>query len=169
MLEVHLDSFDHNNPPDDYDPCDLREFILPVFLLTKIVDWKPKKRVERLKDELERESRDSGSETGNNGPSTPKQNARTPGRGPGSHKRRKTTPWSRKRKANFRRGSDVSDTPRTKTRVRVDENGRITTDNLTWAEAQRLVEFEDDNTNKIYRVSIFEVQFLSFSPFYSDF
>ena len=44
-----------------------------------------------------------------------------------------------------------------KTRVRVDQHGNITTDNLTWAEAQRLVEVEDEQSNKIYRVSIFDV------------
>ena len=48
------------------------------------------------------------------------------------------------------------DTP-SKTRVRVDEDGNVTNDNLTWAQAQRLVEVEDDQSNRIYRLSIFEV------------
>ena len=60
--------------------------------------------------------------------------------------------------ANFRRGSDVTETAPSKTRVRVDEHGNITTENLTWAEAQRLVEVEDDSSNKIYRVSIYDVR-----------
>ena len=58
----------------------------------------------------------------------------------------------------YRRGSDVTDqqTP-SKMRVRVDEDGNVTNDNLTWAQAQRLVEVDDYQTNKIYRLSIFEV------------
>ena len=33
----------------------------------------------------------------------------------------------------------------------------MTSENLTWAQAQRLVEVEDDASNRIYRLSIFEV------------
>lgn len=58
----------------------------------------------------------------------------------------------------YRRGSDVTNEQApTKTRVRVDEDGNVTSENLTWAQAQRLVEVEDDASNRIYRLSIFEV------------
>ena len=58
-LEVHLDSFDHNNPPEDYDPADM--------------EWKPKKRKERLK---ELEERDRNNESAAEGE---KENAGQPG------------------------------------------------------------------------------------------
>lgn len=79
-LEVHLESFDHNNPPEGYDPCDM--------------DWKPKKRKERLKELEEKERNESGSDV----PTTS-----TPGRqgGPG---RGHTTPGSRRGTPGSRRG-----------------------------------------------------------------
>lgn len=44
----------------------------------------------------------------------------------------------------------------------MDEDGNVTNDNLTWAQAQRLVEVEDDQSNRIYRLSIFEVRSFKF-------
>ena len=35
-LEIHLDTFSHDDPPEDYDPAN--------------PEWKPKKRDERLKE-----------------------------------------------------------------------------------------------------------------------
>ena len=78
-LEVHLGTFDHDNPPEDYDPSN--------------PEWKPKKREDRLK-ELEKKSSEAGSapasprpmETPVRATTTPK--GRTPGRTPGSRSRK---------------------------------------------------------------------------------
>jgi len=136
-LEVHLESFDHNNPPEDYDPCN--------------PEWKPKKRDERLK-ELSLKT-----DSAPNSPrpmQTPTQPKGRPQKTPSS-RGRKSFGSHRKRKF-YRRGSDVTEQAPTKTRVRVDEDGNVTSENLTWAQAQRLVEVEDDASNRIYRLSIFE-------------
>ena len=73
-LEVHLNTFNHDNPPEDYDPTDM--------------EWKPKKRKERLKEIEEKEQRDSENDSGPaGGNSTPLRNSKPPG-----------TPVSEKRK-----------------------------------------------------------------------
>lgn len=80
-LEVHLESFDHNNPPEDYDPCN--------------PEWKPKKRDERLK-ELSLKT-----DSAPNSPrpmQTPTQPKGRPPKTPGSRGGRKSFGSHRKRK-----------------------------------------------------------------------
>lgn len=105
-LEVHMGTFNHDNPPEDYDPSN--------------PEWKPKKREDRLK-ELEKKSAtdsapgspqvvpsstetpsrnmSSSSSSATAAASTPKTTGRTPHRTPGSRKR--TFGSNRKRRVSF--------------------------------------------------------------------
>ena len=83
-LEVHLESFDHNNPPEDYDPCN--------------PEWKPKKRDERLKELSLKTDSAPNSPRPMQTPTQPKgRPQKTPSsRGRksfGSHRKRKVLKW----------------------------------------------------------------------------